>query len=193
MALRAADLEYRVLRTSEWEPGPALRELQAINPLGQIPTLILPGGTVMTESAAILIHQGLEHAGHGLLPERSDERAVALRGLVFIAAKCYPAVSISDYPGRWTAATTKPAQERVRTAARARLHRHWEIFADAFGAELARALADPGALAFLSVLVSRWSGTRRHLKTKRAAFERLLVGLESHPKIAAVLREHRDA
>lgn len=193
MALRAADLEYRVVRASEWEPGPALRELQAINPLGQIPTLVLPGGTVMTESAAILIHLGLEHPRHGLLPERPDERAVSLRGLVFIAANCYPAVSISDYPGRWTTATTKPAQERVRTAARSQLHRSWEIFADAFGAELARTQADPGALAFLSVVVSRWSGTRQHLKSKRVTFEGLLVGLEAHPKVAAVLQEHRDA
>lgn len=193
MALRAADLEYRVVRTSEWEPGPALRELQAINPLGQIPTLILPGGTVLTESAAILIHLGLAHPGHGLLPETLDERAVTLRGLVFIAANCYPAVSISDYPARWTTATTQPAQERVRSAARAQLHRSWDIFAGAFGAELARTQADPGALAFLSVVVSRWSGARQHLKAKRADFEHLLLGLEAHPRIAAVLHEHRDA
>ena len=193
MALRAADLGYRVVRASEWEPGPALRELQGINPLGQIPTLVLPSGTVMTESAAILIHLGLQHPGHGLLPEEPDDRAVALRGLVFIAANCYPAVSISDYPGRWTTATTKPAQERVRSAARSQLHRNWEIFADAFGAELARTQADPGALAFLAVVVSRWSGTRQHLKSKRAAFERLLVSLEAHPKIATLLREHSNA
>ena len=170
-----------------------MRELRKLNPLAQIPTLLLPGGTVMTESAAILIHLGLEHPTHRLLPERPDDRAVALRGLVFVAANCYPAVSISDYPGRWTTATTKPAQERVRTAARAQLHRSWEIFADAFGGELARTQADPGALAFLSVVVSRWSGTRQHLKSKRATFEKLLDRLEAHPKIETVLREHSDA
>ena len=130
------NLQYRVVRASEWEPDPALRELRKLNPLAQIPTLLLPGGTVMTESAAILIHLGLEHPTHRLLPERPDDRAVALRGLVFVAANCYPAVSISDYPGRWTTATTKPAQERVRTAARAQLHRSWEIFADALAVNL---------------------------------------------------------
>lgn len=193
MALRAAALEYRVLRDCEWEPGPALPELRLINPLGQIPTLVLPGGTVMTESAAILIHLGLAHPMHGLLPEKPDDCALALRGLVFVAANCYPPVSIIDYPGRWTTATSKPAQQRVRTAARFQLPSNWEIFADAFGAELARTQADPGALAFLSLVVSRWSGARQHLKSKRASFDKLLVGLEAHPKIDAVLREHRDA
>ena len=30
----------------------------AVNPLGQIPTLVLDDGTVLSESAAILIHLG---------------------------------------------------------------------------------------------------------------------------------------
>jgi glutathione S-transferase len=33
-------------------------ELQRVNPLGQIPTLVAPDGSVLTESAAILIHLG---------------------------------------------------------------------------------------------------------------------------------------
>lgn len=191
MALRAAGLDHTVVRASQWEPDSALPELRAINPLGQIPTLVLADGTVLTESAAILIHLGLEHPGHGLLPETSRERATALRGLVFIAANCYPAVSIGDYPERWTTATTRPAQGRVRAAARARLHRHWEIFADAFAFELERTRRCPGGLAFLAVVVSGWSGARQHLAAHRAAFSDLLAGLEAHARIAPVLREHR--
>jgi len=193
MSLRAAGLEYRVVRASEWEPDSAIDELRHLNPLGQIPTLILPSGTVLTESAAILIHLGLAHPDHALLPEDADQRAVALRGLVFIAANCYPAVSISDYPDRWTTATTEPALQQVRAGARARLHRSWEIFADAFGSELLRTQAEPGALAHLAVVVSRWSGARQHLKVQRPAFARLLGGFEAHPIIAGVLREHGGA
>ena len=35
------------------QPGAARDRLLRVNPLGQVPTLLLPDGTVMTESAAI--------------------------------------------------------------------------------------------------------------------------------------------
>ncbi|MEY2685933.1 MAG: hypothetical protein RL375_131 [Pseudomonadota bacterium] len=191
MALRAAGLAYGVVRASTWEPDSARDELRRVNPLGQIPALVLDDGTVLTESAAILIHLGLEFPGHGLLPERAADRAVALRGLVFIAANCYPAVSISDYPERWTTAVSKTAQARVRAAARARLHQHWGIFFDQFAGELERTRARPGALAFLAVVVSRWSGARQSLRAAAGGgWSALLAELEAHPRLAGVLREH---
>ena len=193
MALRAAQIEYSVVRASEWESDSALAELRRVNPLGQIPTLVLQDGTVLTESAAILIYLGLEYPGCGLLPENTSGRANALRGLVFIAANCYSAVSISDYPDRWTTSKTKAAHERVRTAARAQLHRNWSIFLEQFSPELERTKANPGALAFLTVVVSRWSGTRKHLQTEGHAVTELLAVLEQHPRIAGVLREHSAA
>jgi len=190
MALRAAELEYRIVRASEWEPDSAMPDLRKINPLGQIPTLVLADGTVLTESAAILIHLGLAYPGHDLLPESTVHRASALRGLVFIAANCYPAVSISDYPGRWTTARTKSAQESVRRAARAQLHHNWDIFFGEFTDELERTQSSPGALAFLAVVVSRWSGTRQHLGANSGKASKLLAVLEEHPRIAGVLSQH---
>src|SRR4051812_7901797 len=86
MALRAAAVDYRLIRASEWEPDSAHAELLTINPLGQIPTLLLEDGTVMTEAAAILIHLGLQHPEAGLLPREPSLRARTLRGLVFIVA-----------------------------------------------------------------------------------------------------------
>jgi GST-like protein len=193
MALRAAQLEYCVVRAAEWEADSAMGELLAINPLGQIPTLVLADGTVLSESAAILIYLGLEYPGHALLPETASERAQALRGLVYIAANCYSAVSISDYPERWTSSKTKAAHERVRAAARAQLHRHWDIFFQQFTPELERTKTNPGALAFLAVVVSRWSGTRKHLQANGSKVPRLLAALEQHPRLASVLREHGAA
>jgi len=85
--------------------------------------LVLPDGSVMTESAAILIHLGLSHPEAGLLPTDTAARAQAIRGLVFIAANCYSNVSISDYPERWISDCTEddPLRERVRQGARAQL------------------------------------------------------------------------
>ncbi len=193
MALRAASLEYELVRASSWEPASERKRLLGVNPLGQIPTLVLLDGTVLTESAAILISLGLQYRMAGLLPEADVERALALRGLVFIAANCYPAVSVSDYPDRWTTSTSSQAREQVRQAARRQLHRSWDIFADTFGSKHLLSVERPGALAFLAVVVSQWSGSRAHLRVSRPAFFETLGRLEAHPRIAEVLRLHRAA
>ncbi|MBT9487009.1 MAG: glutathione S-transferase [Rubrivivax sp.] len=193
MALRAAGLPYTVVRASTWEDDSAQAELRRVNPLGQIPTLVLPDGSVMTESAAILIHLGLSQPGKahpGLLPADTTARAQALRGLVFITANCYSAISVGDYPERWTTASTQPAQAKVRAAARVQLHRSWDIFADSFAASPWLSGNEPGALDFLAVVVSRWSGARAHLAASRPAFHALLQRLQAHPAVAPVWQAH---
>jgi GST-like protein len=188
MALRAAGLPYTVVRASTWEDDSAQAELRRVNPLGQIPTLVLPDGSVMTESAAILIHLGLTYAG--LLPAEPAARAQALRGLVYIAANCYSAISVGDYPERWTTASTKPAQAKVRAAARVQLHRSWDIFADSLAASPWLSGAQPGALDFMAVVVSRWSGARAHLAASRPDFHALLERVQAHPAVAPVWQAH---
>jgi GST-like protein len=193
LALRACDLPYKLVRASSWEPDSALDELARVNPLKQIPTLVLPDGTVMSESAAILVHLGLTQPSARLLPEAASERARSLRGLVFIASNCYSAISISDYPERWTTSEDKHAHEQVRQAARAQLHRHWEIFADTFAATPYLNGAAPGALDFLAAVVSKWSGTRPHLQARRPEFFAALQRIEAHPLVAPVFRDHWES
>lgn len=191
MALRAAALEYTLVRASSWEPESKYGELLHVNPLGQIPTLRLEDGTVLSESAAILIHLALICPAAELLPLALSARAVALRGLVFIAANCYCAVSVSDYPERWTTALADEVIEQVRVAAKAQLHHAWEVFADEFGANAEFQGAMPGGLAFLAVVVSQWSGTREHLREHRPDFLQSLQQLEDHERLRPVLQEHR--
>lgn len=190
MALRAAGLDYTLWQAATWLPGAELDALRALNPLQQIPTLVLPGGQVLTESAAILIHLGMSFPQAALLPVEPVARAQALRGLVFIAANAYPAVSVSDYPERWTTAEDEPAREAVRAAARARLHQSWEVFADSFAGSPVLGGPPPGALAFLAVVVSQWSGSRAHLRSARPAFLAELERLAAHERLQPVLREH---
>jgi GST-like protein len=201
VALEKCGAKYTIVRASTWEPDSALEALERANPLKQIPTLVLPDGSVMTESVAILIHLALEYPGASLLPVRASERAHALRGLVFIAANCYAAISISDYPERWCADPDEATSARVRKAARAQLHRHWDVFADAFyptnnAAGSSRAFLSgeqPGALDYLAAVVSKWSGTRAHLKTSRPHYLDLLHRIESHPDVAPVFARHWDS
>ena len=167
-----------------------MQELLELNPLGQIPTLKLPDGSALSESAAILIHLGSAHPDSGLLPRAESARAQAIRGLVFIAANCYAAISIIDFPERWCENADEATQQRIRAGTRARLHRHWEIFADLFPARPYLGGEAIGALDLLAAVVSKWAGSRPHLKQARPAFYETLLRIEAQPKVAPVFAQH---
>ena len=189
-ALELCSLPYRVVRASTWEPDSDRAALLAANPLGQIPTLWLEDGSVLTESAAILIHLGLMHPQARLLPEGASQRAQALRGLVYIAANCYSAIGLIDYPERYCEGGDEAQHTRMRAGARARLHACWSSFADQFHREPFLSGEQPGALDLLAMVVSKWSGARAHLQAERPAFHALLARIEAHPAVAPVVARH---
>lgn len=193
IALRRCGLPYHVARAATWEADSALAELRQANPLQQIPTLVLPDGSIMTESAAILINLGLIHPASDLLPESPTARAQAIRGLVFIAANCYSAIGIIDYPERWTIGETELAQNELRQGAKRRLHASWEIFADCFSTALAPTGNQPGALDIFAAVVTKWSGTRAHLAEHRAEFFAALNRIDAHESVAPIFAEHWPA
>jgi len=191
-ALEIAGAPYRVVEAASWEPDAAFEELLAINPIGQVPTLALPDGSVLSESAAILVALAERHPGSGLLPTDAAARAQAIRGLVFIAANCYPCITIIDYPERFCADATddEAVKTRIRTGTRERLHRHWELFADMFPGRPYLSGSEVGALDLYAAVVSKWSGARAHLLAQRPAFHATLQRIETHPKVAAVFARH---
>lgn len=199
-ALEMAKAPYRIVDAATWrkkDDAATFAQLQRVNPLHQIPTLVCPDGTVMSESAAILIHLGLVHPSAKLLPANAAQRAQALRAMVFIAANCYAAIGVIDYPERWHGKGNKDADERLRRGARRRLHQLWSVFADTFGAAAAKTAflfgAQPGAADLLAAVVSRWSGTRKHLAKQRPAFHAMLERIEADPRVAPVIERHWGA
>lgn len=189
-ALVLANVPYRMVDAASWEPGPGLDELTRVNPLAQIPTLVLPDGSVMTESAAILIHLGLAYPGSDLLPKDPTQ---AIRGLVYVAANCYAAIGIVDFPERYCAEPDEDERERIVAGTRARLHHLWDVFADTFPAHPYLSGERLGALDLLATVVSKWSGAREHLATSRPAFSALVQEVESDPRIAPVFARYWPA
>ena len=191
-ALAIARQPFRFVETASWAQNDAYAELLAVNPLGQVPTLVLDDRSALSESAAILIHLATAHPDSTLLPRALSNRAQCVRGLVFIAANCYAAISIIDYPARWCADADddEPVQQRIRAGTRARLHRHWETFADLFPARPYLSGEALGALDLLAAVVSKWSGARQHVQRERPAFHDTLLRIESHPDVAPVLARH---
>lgn len=192
-ALEWCGLPYRLVEAATWEPDSALDELRRVNPLGQIPTLVLPDGTVLTESAAVLIHLGMAHPQSRLLPAGSSEQARAIRGLVYVAANCYAAIGVIDYPERWLAGADEATCDSLRKGTRKRLAGLWDVFADSFAATPWLSGAEMGALDLYTATISKWSGARAHLKKTRPAFHDLLLRIEAHPKVAPVFARHWPA
>ncbi len=191
-ALMIVGAPFRQVETASWDQNAAFAELLVVNPLGQIPTLVLADRSALSESAAILIHLGDVHRDSGLLPTGPSERAHAVCGLVFIAANCYAAISVIDFPERWcTGADDDDAlKDRIRAGSRARLHRYWEIFADLFPARPWLSGERMGALDLHAAVVSKWSGARAHLAQHRPALLATLQRVETHPSVADVFARH---
>lgn len=193
-ALRLAGLDFESVEAASWDAKSALADLRRVNPLLQIPTLVLDDGTVMTESAAILIELGLRHPASGLLPNSEIERAKVLRGLVYVAANCYAMIGVIDYPDRVLDQPSKTESERVIKRSRARLHELWDGFADQFGqlpeGQAFIGGAAPNALDVLATVVSKWAGSRKHLAASRPAFYQLLQRTEQHASLAPVFKRH---
>ena len=194
-ALEMSGAPYRIVNAASWTHNAALAELERVNPLKQIPTLQLPGGEILSESVAILMHLGTAFPASGLLPEAQIGRDLLLRGLVYIAANCYPCITIIDYPERFTSATDEAALTAVRAGTRARLHHHWDVFADLFPAVGDGFIGGdhPGALDLYASVVARWGGARQHARSSRPAFSALLARIDAHPAAAPVWQRHWPA
>jgi GST-like protein len=101
--LELSGLSYRVERIPYLEEGPQRERLLALNPLGQVPTMILPDGQVMTESAAMTLHVAdRAPQAHLVPPADAPERPAFLRWLIFLVGAIYPTFTYADIPERWT-------------------------------------------------------------------------------------------
>ena len=103
----------RMVEAPPWEEGPHLEQLRQLNPLGQVPVLVTPEGTVMTESGAMVLLLGERRPDAGLVPAAGDPRRPAfLRWLFFLTASLYATFRYDDYPERWVSGDA--AQEEFR-------------------------------------------------------------------------------
>ena len=102
----------------------ARAKLEKVNPLAQVPTLILPDGKVMSESAAITLLLADIAGSDSLVPgPGAAERAAFLRWLVFIVANIYPTFTYADDPARFV--SVGAARDPFRAATDAYAQRLW--------------------------------------------------------------------
>ncbi|MBV1798219.1 glutathione S-transferase family protein [Siccirubricoccus sp. G192] len=179
----------------ELRPVPLDRDAQLaaehrrLNPMGRVPVLLLPDGTVVTESLAILLALCDRHPEAGLLPPAGDpSRAVALRWMALAAGEIYPCVTRADYPERFSA---DPAHApAIRTRAVEMGQEIWRIIEESaapspflLGARFS--VADP----YLAVL-SRWMGGEAWMPAHCPRIEALARAVAARPASGPAWRRH---
>ncbi len=160
----------------------------AVNPTGKVPSLKLPTGEIVTESAAILLTIADRHPEAALLPEQgSAARAAALRWIVFVSSEIYPMVEIVDYPQRF--ASGDEAIQNLKDTARTRLRARFLVLehaiAGSFVLESGFGLPDIYA-ANLGQFYVGHAWRREHCPK----LEMLTNAVVERPKIAPIWRRH---
>lgn len=101
LALCGANYEIEDLQRDASGSFPPI--LHSVNPRAEVPTLLLPDGTIMTESAAILIHLADIFPEAKLAPAVSSRlRPRYLRWMLYLATTVYMSDLRMYYPARYT-------------------------------------------------------------------------------------------
>jgi GST-like protein len=121
-AFALSGLPYQIDEIDYAQPGPEQDRLKALNPLGQVPTLVLPGGPAISESAAMLLHIADVAPLAGLAPPiDAPERPHFFHWLMLINAAIYPTYTYGDDPVKWV------GDEAAGKVLRERTDRHREM------------------------------------------------------------------
>lgn len=100
-ALTLLEVQYQVVEAVTWESEEARQRVEKVNPLRQVPALVLPSGEIITESAAILIYLADLYAPGRLAPGlSSSKRGQYLRWMTYVSAAIYSLAWIKDDPLR---------------------------------------------------------------------------------------------
>ncbi|MFZ0007785.1 MAG: glutathione S-transferase family protein [Steroidobacteraceae bacterium] len=175
-----------------WVPKtPAdLEALRRIHPSGKVPLLVLPDGTVVAESAAILIHLTNLHPQAGLAPPAgSSAHARFLQWMVFLSANVYEAALRYFYCERYC--TDAAAAPEVKAQALAdyagHLERiHGELSPYVLGDQLSA--ADP----YLHMLAGWYPEEVRPLASRVPKLARLAELLRRRPATRKAEQDHAE-
>jgi glutathione S-transferase len=162
---------------------------RAINPTGRVPALVLPDGTVMFESAAMLIHIALAHPGAALAPSAgSTAHAKFLQWMVFLSANVYEAALRMYYSARYSAHGEADA-EAVREQGTADFRGHLALISQGLAPYV---LGEPYSIAdvYLYMLASWHPGEKSELYASAPRLEAHSRLIAARPAVAKVDADH---
>lgn len=187
-ALQLLDVPFELVQW-DWDDQAGWEKLGKINPLRQVPTLLLEDKTVLTESAAILLWLSDRHPDSGFVPPRSSGHyASFLRWLIFLTANIYTPIGIGDFPERWLAIESARANLKQGTIERSKAS--WLLFEEALEGSSFCAGSPIGFLNVYVAMLTRWRPGRAWIIEHCPAIARLVEETEAHPVVARVWKDN---
>jgi GST-like protein len=180
-ALTLAEIPYD--REEADYSTPAGRDrLLKYNPLAQVPTVLLPDGTPMTESLALILHINDLKPALGLVPAAGDPlRPTALRYLTFLVTSIYPTFTYGDEPAKWVG-DAGPALRESTITHRKKLWQYLETIAH----DRSTFLGKFSALDLYVSVMTRWTPGRAWFAEHTPKLHAIGAKLDDHPKLSAV-------
>jgi glutathione S-transferase len=190
MLLEEIGAAYELLWVSK---SPAeIEALRRISPAAKIPVLMLPDGTVVSESAAILIHLTNAHPTAALAPVAgSSAHARFLQWMVFLSANAYEAALRFYYPDRYSAAG-EAAAPQIKRQALADWTSHLEIVHAALSPYVLGAQLSAADL-YLFMLASWYPPDDPALASRLPKLRQHAALLRRRPATRKAEKDHRDS
>jgi glutathione S-transferase/GST-like protein len=183
LALCGADYEVVVLE--RLPDGSFAPFFHAINPKAEVPTLVLPDGSVMTESAAMMIHLADLHPEAGLSPPvGAPGRARFLRWQLYLATTVYMSDLRLLYPQRYTVKAGEAAGIRAR--AEEMIASEFAIYAEALGQGPFILGSRMSAADIYAAMLCTWTPDMAALFARQPALGRMYDAVLAHEKVRKV-------
>ena len=177
-------LPYEVVEAPTWESDEQRAKVAAVNPLRQIPALVLPSGEALTESAAILMWLAEQHPEARLAPSPNDPaRAAYLRWMLYVPAAIYSMFWVRDEPMRLAADEAGALVIKQRTADR--LAECWRRMDEQVSPGRYILGDELGVLDLYVAVVSRWSPGRPRFYQIAPKLAEVVRRVDSEPRLAA--------
>ncbi|MBO9648208.1 MAG: glutathione S-transferase family protein [Variovorax sp.] len=182
-ALTLFGASVMVMDVAPWQGEDQRAKLTRVNPMRQVPVLVLPTGEVTTESAAILIWLADHYPSARLAPRFGDAaRGQYLRRMTFVAAEIYSLYWVRDEPSRL--AQTPEAQAFVLDRTAERIAECWRIMDAQVPRGLLYLLVDELSVLDLYVtVVSRWQPRRLRFYREAPRMAEIVRRVDSEPRL----------
>ncbi|SEJ44499.1 MULTISPECIES: glutathione S-transferase family protein [unclassified Variovorax] len=184
-ALTLIGAQVETIDIATWESEAERERVSGVNPMRQVPALLLPSGELMTESAAILLWLGDRYpqAGLGPAPD-SPLRARYLRWMVYLPAAIYSLFWVRDEPSRLVPDAAAQATMLERSAER--IAHCWHLMDTQIGEPAPYLLGEHLSMLDLYVTVmSRWTPTRARFDREAPRMAGAVRRVDADPRLAA--------
>jgi GST-like protein len=182
-ALTLIGAPVRLVDIAPWQGESEREKLDPVNPMRQVPVLVLPSGEIMTESAAILIWLADRYPEAGLAPRIAEaSRGQYLRWMAFVSGAIYAMYWVRDEPSRL--ADSPEAETVIADRSAERIAECWRIMDAQMPRGTRYLLGDHiSVLDLYLTVVSRWQPRRLRFYREAPRMAEVVRRVDAEPRL----------